>query len=326
VIGRKGAYRGVKWAPGPFWVIDTAFYVVPKAEFELEWAFRALTAEDINALDSGSAIPSTRREDVYQLPVLIPPHHEQRRIAALLRALDQKIEGNRRLAKTLEGIAAAVFKARFVDFVGYEDLVKGENGPIPRGWSTVDIYEVATVTYGRPFKSALFDDANGLPLLRIRDLATHSPRIRTAEHRDDGRLVEIGDIVVGMDGEFRAHMWYGPDSWLNQRVCVFDPLPGVSRAFLLGAIRAPLAFFEATKTGTTVIHLGKRDIDAFRIVRPPHSVMELFRREADPLLLSAVTARKQTHTLSAIRDRLLPRLISGQIRVSPDGELVSEGA
>src|SRR4051794_22112502 len=67
IIGRKGAYRGVVWAPGPFWVIDTAFFVETTDDVDLEWAFYALLAKDINGLASGSAIPSTRREDFYAM-------------------------------------------------------------------------------------------------------------------------------------------------------------------------------------------------------------------------------------------------------------------
>lgn len=256
----------------------------------------------------------------------VPPPEEQQRIAWTLGTLDNKIENNWRLAKTLEEIAATLFKARFIDFVGHDDLVESEIGLIPRGWSVTDIYEVASVTYGRPFKSSLFSDSSGIPLLRIRDLVTQEPQICTTEHREDGRLIKAGDIVVGMDGEFRAHIWSGLDSWLNQRVCVFDPLAGISRAFVLGAIKQPLAFFEATKSGTTVIHLGKRDIDRFRIVLPPSAVMSAFCKEADPLLLSVVAARKQARTLATVRDVLLPRLVSGQIRVSPEMQFAPEAA
>jgi type I restriction enzyme S subunit len=280
----------------------------------------------ILARASGTTAQGIRQAELVRVPVPVPPVDEQQRIARVLSSLDDKIENTRRLAKTLDQIAIALFKARFVDFVGHDRFIKSEIGPIPRGWSVSDIYEVASVTYGRPFKSSLFDDSDGVPLLRIRDLATQEPRVCTTEHRDDGRLIKAGDIVVGMDGEFRAHIWSGPDTWLNQRVCAFDPLPGISPVFVLGAIRPPLAFFEATKSGTTVIHLGKRDIDTFRVVHPPDAVMGEFRAEADPLLLNAVAARKESRTLAAIRDALLPRLISGQIRVPPDPELAWEAA
>jgi type I restriction enzyme S subunit len=73
VIGRKGAYRGVHYSPEPFFVIDTAFYLKPKALLDLKWAYYELVRFDINSMDSGSAIPSTSRDDFYGIPVIVPP-------------------------------------------------------------------------------------------------------------------------------------------------------------------------------------------------------------------------------------------------------------
>jgi len=73
VIGRKGAYRGVHYSSRPFFVIDTAFYLKPKVEIDIRWAYYALLTCDINSMDSGSAIPSTSRDEFYRLPVLVPP-------------------------------------------------------------------------------------------------------------------------------------------------------------------------------------------------------------------------------------------------------------
>ena len=69
IIGRKGAYRGVHYSSTPFFVIDTAFYVKPRVPLKMRWAFYEILRQDINAMDSGSAIPSTSREDFYRLPV-----------------------------------------------------------------------------------------------------------------------------------------------------------------------------------------------------------------------------------------------------------------
>jgi type I restriction enzyme, S subunit len=250
------------------------------------------------------------------LTVVLPPIAEQRRIGSVVSALEDLAHSNRRTASRLEETAAALFRARFVDFVGVEEFRDSELGPIPEGWTVDGVYDVATVRYGAPFRSALFSEADGVPLIRIRDLATGKPSVRTTEVRPDARLVRRGDVVVGMDGEFRAHVWNGPDSWLNQRVCCFEPLLGVSRVFVLESIKKPLAFFEATKGGTTVIHLGKRDIDAFRLVRPDDESMAEFTRQADPLLGMAVALRSEVQTLAEICDRLLPALISGRVRVS----------
>ena len=86
-----------------------------------------------------------------------------------------------------------------------------------------------------------------------------------------------------MDGEFRAYLWGGAKSWLNQRVCVFRPKISFSAAFVRNSIIAPLAEIEATETGTTVIHLGKSDIDRFRVVIPDDTVTNAFNRAAQPL-------------------------------------------
>ena len=84
IIGRKGAYRGVHFSAAPFFVIDTAFYVEPKTAVNLRWAYYELIRHDINTMDSGSAIPSTSREDFNNLMVLFPPFEVQEAFVRLL--------------------------------------------------------------------------------------------------------------------------------------------------------------------------------------------------------------------------------------------------
>lgn len=288
-------------------VASTGFAVIrPTDSIDPGYLWAAIRAPSfvahIVSRQRGSNYPAVGSGDVADASLLLPPIDQQQQIARVLGSLDRKIENNRQLAGTLEETASALFKARFADHAGYDEA---------------SIYELAEVTYGRPFKSGLFDEVEGTPLIRIRDLAGNAPKVRTPEIRDDARIVTAEDIVVGMDGEFRAHVWSGPDSWLNQRVCLFDPRENVSRVFVLEAIKKPLAFFEATKSGTTVIHLGKADIDTFRVVMPPSSVMREFAQQADPLLEAAVAHRVEARTLTALRDILLPRLISGSLRVQP---------
>lgn len=116
IIGRKGAYRGVHYSDSPFWVIDTAYFVVPKYDINLKWVYYALLTHDINGLDSGSAIPSTRREDFYAMPAKVPPRVVQDAIVKDLDSLNFKIVLNRQINQTLEQIAQAIFKSWFVDF------------------------------------------------------------------------------------------------------------------------------------------------------------------------------------------------------------------
>ena len=138
--GEKGAYSGIHYSDKPFFVIDTAFYLNPKFdELNIKFAYYQLLTYDIYGMDSGSAIPSTSREDFYNLPITLPDLPTQTRIAAILSALDDKIELNRQTNATLEAIAQAIFKEWFVDFHfpgATGEMQDSELGPIPRvaGW------------------------------------------------------------------------------------------------------------------------------------------------------------------------------------------------
>lgn len=342
VIGRKGAYRGVHYSPEPFFVIDTAFYLKPRTadDLEMRWAYYELLSQDINGLDSGSAIPSTSRNAFYSMPVRLPPLCDQRAIADVLGTLDDKIELNRQMNETLEGMARALFESWFVDFdpvrakmegrgtglppdvadLFPDRLVDSEMGEIPEEWTHEAIHRFTDIVYGAPFASRQFNTENeGVPLIRIRDLSTHRPSVSTRQVHPKGHRIDPGDIVVGMDGEFRLEIWKGPTSWLNQRVCHFEPKPGIPTSFLAGALQEPLAYFERGKVGTTVIHLGKRDLETIRLLQPSEEVLDVFASRGDALLEKAVAASREARSLAALRDTLLPKLISGEVRV-PDTE------
>lgn len=104
IVGRKGAYRGVHYSRTPFFVIDTAFYVEPKKPLELRWAYYEMLRQDINNMDSGSAIPSTSREDFYDLPVVEPPIESQQAFVQALRPCWTRQARNNGEAHTLAAL------------------------------------------------------------------------------------------------------------------------------------------------------------------------------------------------------------------------------
>lgn len=285
------------------WNVARAVGVIPVKRTEsAAWVAACLQSPEIRARLAtrfNTTVQTTLNlKDLAACQLPMPPPPEQEAIIKVLRGLDDKIESNQRLVLALERCAALQVQHA------------------TREAETQSIYEVASITYGAPFSSKLFvQPGDGLPLIRIRDLRSQIPGIWTTENRLGARLIVPGDIVVGMDAEFRAHLWAGRAGWLNQRVCAFDPFPGVSRAYLLEVIKRPLAFYEATKGGTTVIHLGKRDIDEFRVPQLAPEVMAELRRDADPLLAHAVGLRRERDSLTAVRDALLPKLVFGRIRV-----------
>lgn len=95
IVGRKGAYRGIHYSSAPFSVIDTAFYALPLTDkVNMKWAYYKFLTYDINRMDSGSAIPSTDRYELYKIPVDIPDLDVQGKIVAILDSINEKIGAN----------------------------------------------------------------------------------------------------------------------------------------------------------------------------------------------------------------------------------------
>jgi type I restriction enzyme S subunit len=189
-------------------------------------------------------------------------------------------------------------------------------GELPHGWRQTSVYNVASVKYGAAFASKHFNNArSGRPLVRIRDLPSHGSDIFTDEVHPKEHVIRAGDIVVGMDGEFRAYVWQGLDSLMNQRVCSFIPRQPHLRAFTLLSIKPLLASMERGAVGTTVIHLGKKDIDRFEVVDPGAPLVAAYGALVEPLLDRLVLSGSENRTLAETRDYLRPRLMSGEVAV-----------
>lgn len=243
----------------------------------------------------------------------------QRRIASILSSLDRKIELNNKINADLEEMAQAIFKNWFVDFEPFKNgkFVDSELGMIPEGWKVGSPYEYVKVVYGAPYKSAKFNDnGEGLPLIRIRDLKDCNPQFYTPEILPQTEYVNMGDIVAGMDAEFVPHIWKGNTGLLNQRVCKLMPQQtSISNLFVLYLMKPELEFVQSYKTGTTVSHLGKADIDKFVVVLPPLKVVEECSKILDSILQRIKNISAESRNLSLLRDTLLPRLMSGELEV-----------
>ena len=252
--------------------------------------------------------------------IKLPSLPSQQKIANILSSLDDKIEVNRRINEQLEELAGALFKSWFVDFEPFKDgeFVDSELGMIPKGWKVGDIYEHMNVIYGAPYKSSVFNDkGDGLPLIRIRDLKTNAPQFYTPEILPNTEYVNIGDVVAGMDAEFVPYIWLGAQGVLNQRCCKFVAKDKkISNYYIINTVKPKLEFVQSYKTGTTVSHLGKSDIDRFRVVNPPLNIVADFSEKVNPLLVRKIALAEEIHHLTTLRDTLLPKLMSGEIDVN----------
>ena len=259
---------------------------------------------------TSTAVPIVNKSSFSQYEIDCPELSVQKKIGDILSSVDKKIEENNKINNNLEQQMQALYKSWFVDYEPY-------NGTKPANWEKTDIYSISNIIYGAPFASKLFNtEGLGKPIIRIRDLKEQAFVTYTTEEHPKGHLIQPGDIVVGMDGEFRPYLWGNEEAWLNQRVCIFENKRPNGKAFLLYTIKPLLNHIEQTQVATTVIHIGKKDYDAFEIFLPDEDSLNRFDEITTSMVEQIVNNRLENKRLSNLRDILLPKLMSGEINVS----------
>lgn len=262
-----------------------------------------------------SMVGSSGRQRVQQgvldeLELTVPSLPEQQKIGAFLALLDDKIALNNKINDNLQQQMAALYESWFVKYTPF-------GGCCPSDWQEADVYSITDIIYGAPFASKLFNTTGeGKPIIRIRDLKDQQFATYTTEQHPKGYLIQHGDIVVGMDGEFRPYIWANDEAWLNQRVCVFANKRKFGKAFLYYTIKPLLYRIEQTQVATTVIHIGKKDFDAFRIILPTPEIMDQFDAITAPMIDRIVSNGLENMRLAEMRNALLPKLMSGELDIS----------
>lgn len=271
--------------------------------------------------------------------VEIPEILNRAEIGEVLYNLDLKIENNKSLARTLESTAKTIFKSWFIDFdpvkakmageapVGMDaetaalfpdSMEESEKGPVPRGWTMRLLTDLASIRFGAAFSSKEFNsDGLGLPLIRIRDLRTQNPSIYTDEGNPRGFAARAGSLLVGMDGEFEPVIWFGEDAWVNQRVCMVQPNEDCDASFLQFHLKPILKRIEHGTVGTTVLHLGKKELDSISILYPSRELISAYSSISSAILELRTSLAKESIYLRRLRDSMLPRLVSGELEI-PD--------
>jgi type I restriction enzyme, S subunit len=327
IVGRKGAYRGVTWSPGPYWVIDTAFYVVPRGgvALNMDWVYRALSLVDINGLDSGSAIPSTRREDVYALSVAVPPLDVQGQIAQVLRSLDDKIDSSKRVSNASESVwlTYATHRLRDATAVPVTDLLTDAALVINDGYRAKNS-ELATV---------------GIPFVRAGNLTAHGLELEAADRVPLDLAARVGakrssawDTAFTSKGTVGRITLVPPgaDFVYSPQVCFWRSAdPRRLSPFVLHAWMRSSRFVQqinAVKGQTDMAdYVSLRDQRNMVIHLPTEDVAREVHRVAESLARSVVTHQAEARTLRAIRDQLLPKLVTGKIHIPLAEEIAEVG-
>ena len=343
VIGRVGAYCGcVHYVPRASWVTDNAIVALPKDGIDIRYLFYLLGSLELQRTAIGSAQPLMTQGGLKVVRTKVPPLAEQKAIAAVLGALDDKIELNRRMNATLEAMARALFQSWFVDFdpvrakldgrppaaldpatatLFPEHFAHGEYDMLPVGWRHAAIEEVCAINAWTLGKN---DDLDTLEYVEISEvsrgnIANIATYPRGEEPSRARRRLRHGDTVLSTVRPDRGSYFLALNPPEN-RVA--------STGFaVLTPTKIPWSFLHAALTQPEVSdHLGQMaDGGAYPAVRPevigamqvalPNEpkILEAFHRLCAPLFERAEANRIQSRTLATLRDMLLPKLLSGEL-------------
>jgi type I restriction enzyme S subunit len=321
-------------ARGKFWVNNHAHIVTGNGLADTRFLMYALNNGDISGFLTGSTMPKLTQGNMNRIPILAPPLSEQRAISSMLGSLDDKIELNRRMNETLEALAQSLFKSWFVDFDPFR--AKGRRfkdsllGKIPEGWSvsrlkalTNKIGSGATPRGG----SAVYVD-EGVALIRSQNVYDHEfhwPGLARLTNESAAELqgveVKLEDILFNITGDSILRTCVvDPDvlpARVNQHVVIIRAAPGIPPRFLhLYLVQPRMKYFlGGLDAGATRQAVTKAQLELLEVLQPPQEILDQFATSTEPLFKRIESNRSESRTLAALRDALLPKLLSGELRV-----------
>jgi type I restriction enzyme S subunit len=297
-------------ARGKFWLNNHAHIVTGNALSDTRFLMYALNNGNISGYLTGSTMPKLTQGNMNRIPILAPPLSEQRAIASVLGSLDDKIELNRRMNETLEALAQSLFKSWFVD---------ATQSTLPKGWRAGTLGEVAENPRHGIQPDEIKPDTAYIGL-------EHMPRRNIAlsdwghtEELESGKFeFKRGEILFGKLRPYFHKVGVAPLGGVcSTDILVITPKEPAWFGFLLGHISSVelVNHTNAASTGTKMPRANWNDISRYEVALPPKHLAAEFTDKIRPLIERIIANIHESRTLAALRDALLPKLLSGELRV-----------
>ncbi|PSM48954.1 restriction endonuclease subunit S [Chroococcidiopsis sp. CCALA 051] len=364
VIGRSGSIGGAQFITDDFWPLNTTLWVKDFKGNYPRFVYYLLCSIDFKGFNVGSGVPTLNRNHIHSLAVSIPSSYsEQKAIAHILGTLDDKIELNQQMNRNLEAIASAIFKSWFVDFDPVRAKLEGRQpvgmdaattalfpdsfedsslGEIPKGWMLGSLANLCVVQGGFAYKSKDFMQEGGYPVIKIKNIREdgtvdiddiqYIPN--QIAHKTSDYWLKNGELVMAMTGatvgKFALILNRQLLSLLNQRVARISPLKkyGGFVWFVYCALLETDLVDQiiSIADGSAQPNISASGIESARLVIPPDSLIKSFNQKANALFDKIISNRVESRTLIATRDTLLPKLMSGEIRVKEAEKILEDVA
>jgi len=301
---------------GQFWVSNHAHVITNREGVDFDFLYYLLCNTNITSAVTGAVQMKVSQKNLLNIELPLPPIETQRRIAAILSSLDDKIENNNRINRNLEEQAQALFKSWFVDFEPW-------GGTMPEDWREGTIADLVNLLNGFAFKSSDFV-ANGFyNLITIKGVQDGKMTTDGADHLDatpakmpNWCLLKKGDILLSLTGNVgRCCLVDIENCLLNQRVAKLQPRAEYNRLFVYTLFRQEemKSRMISISRGTAQMNLSPIETGKLSIIVPTDKVLEDFGMRYNGILDTILNNISESHRLAALRDTLLPKLMRGEI-------------
>lgn len=273
--------------------------------------------QDCKKISQGTAQDNLSWKKLSTIKFPAPSIEVQDKIVDILSVYDDLIKNNQKQIKLLEEAAQRLYKEWFVDlrFPGYENtkIVDG----VPEGWKRPSMNDIAHYLNGYAFKPDDWGD-KGKPIIKIKEM---NEGITISTPRNEGSAIPekynitAGDILFSWSATLTAIIWDSEDGLLNQHLFKVTPNDGICREYVLQSILKTLDEFRNLTTGSTMKHIQRSKLKEVFVNLPTRELMDKFAFLAEVYREKILRLQKQTNALAEARDRLLPKLMSGEIEV-----------
>ena len=278
----------------------------------------------LKARETGTTVTGIKQSELREVQVDVPPYQVQVQIASILKSLDDKIEVNRRINENLEQQSQALFKSWFVDFEPFKDgeFVESELGMIPKGWKVDSLSSIADYINGLAMqKYRPVDGEEGLPVLKIKELGQgavdSNSELCSPSLIGEKYIIDNGDIIFSWSGTLMVKIWCGGKCGLNQHLfnVVAKDYP---KWFAYQWTKYHLDNFIriAKDKAVTMGHIKRGELDKAKVLIPNNANLLTIDSIMKPIHQQIINNEIESRRLASLRDTLLPRLMSGELKVN----------
>ena len=266
---------------------------------------------------NGATVAHVNMPTIRNLKLSLPPLATQHRIATILSRYDSLIENYQKQIKLLEEAAQRLYKEWFVDlhFPGHENAMIVDG--VPEGWEKKPISQLGEYLNGFAFKPSDWQKS-GKPIIKIKEMgngvSNDTPR-NNGERVPGKYLVKAGDLLFSWSATLMVIVWSGEEGWLNQHLFKVTPSKGIEREFLLQSISNTIEEFQNLTTGSTMKHIQRNKLDQVFVNVPNDEIMKRYSSIAEKERTEILHLSSQIRLLTEARDRLLPKLMIGEMAV-----------